>query len=50
LVLPITNSDVIDDVIDDVMWARNRLYILLAYADTFVIWVIFSPLDAYVFN
>ena len=29
LVLPITNSDVIDDVIDDVMWARNRLYILL---------------------
>ena len=29
LVLPITNFDVIGDVIDDVMWSRNRLYILL---------------------
>ena len=29
LVLPITNVDVIGDVIDDVMWSRNRLYILL---------------------
>ena len=25
----ITNVDVIGDVIDDVMWSRNRLYILL---------------------
>jgi len=29
--LPITNVDVIGDVIGDVMWSRNRLYILLAY-------------------
>jgi len=30
LILPITNVDVIGDVIGDVMWSRNRLYILLA--------------------
>jgi len=29
LILPITNVDVIGDVIGDVMWSRNRLYILL---------------------
>ena len=29
MILPITNVDVIGDVIGDVMWSRNRLYILL---------------------
>jgi len=32
LILPITNVDVIGDVIGDVMWSRNRLYILLSFA------------------
>jgi len=31
LILPITNVDVIGDVIGDVMWSRNRLYILLSW-------------------
>ena len=30
MVLSITDDDVIGDVIDDVVWSRNRLYILLA--------------------
>ena len=32
MILPITNVDVIGDVIGDVMWSRNRLYILLPQA------------------
>ena len=41
MILPITNVDVIGDVIGDVMWSRNRLYILLTatnrHTDTVVI-------------
>jgi len=34
LILPITNVDVIGDVIGDVMWSRNRLYILLTWLES----------------
>jgi len=37
LILPITNVDVIGDVIGDVMWSRNRLYILLAITMFFIV-------------
>jgi len=37
LILPITNVDVIGDVIGDVMWSRNRLYILLTYSVSIIV-------------
>ena len=49
MILPITNVDVIGDVIGDVMWSRNRLYILLLYTYSSFIYLFFFLLLLFIF-